>query len=212
MIHKHFVINLTIRPDRLQQFYSFLPENFGEVEVFKAVHGDSCRHPSWWNAGSGAWGCYRSHLQILERAMSEGYRSYMVLEDDAMFADNFMQKYDNFINDLPPDWDMFYLGGQLMHPEEHPPKKVTEHVYRPYNINRTHCFAVNRKGFTYLYDFLLRRFENRTWHIDHHLGRLHEQGEFNVYCPPEWLVGQAEGPSNINWQVLESRYFPHPIT
>jgi GR25 family glycosyltransferase involved in LPS biosynthesis len=214
MIQKQFVINLKIRPDRLAKFFSFLPENFGEVEVFSAVHGDSCRHPSWWNAGSGAWGCYRSHLQILERAMTEGYQNYMVLEDDSTFDPDFNEKYSKFLNDLPPDWDMFYLGGQLMHVEhDHAiPEKVTDNVFRPYNVNRTHCFAVNNKGYKYLYDFLLRRFENRTWHIDHHLGRLHEQKEFNVYCPPEWIVGQGESSSNIDGQVHEERFFPHPIT
>jgi GR25 family glycosyltransferase involved in LPS biosynthesis len=212
MIDKQFVINLKIRPDRLQSFFSFLPEKLGEVEVYPAVHGDSCRHPSWWNAGSGAWGCYRSHISLLEHCMSNDIQSYMVFEDDSVFTPGFDDKFKLFIDNLPPDWDMFYLGGSLLHTNDHPPAKVNEHVYIPYNVNRTHCFAVNKKGYNYLYEFLLRRFEDRTWHIDHHLGRLHEQKNFNVYCPATWLVGQGESSSNIDGKYHTERYFDDPIT
>ena len=212
MISKHYVINLEDRKDRLNTFYSFLPENFSAVETFKAVNGIKCRYPAWWNAGPGAWGCYRSHIQILENAMSSDLPSYMVFEDDCEFAEDFTDKYMEFLKHLPPDWDMFYLGGQLLEAESNPPKKINEWVYRPFNVNRTHCFAVSKKGYAYLYDFLLRRFEDRTWHIDHHLGSLHQQNNFNVYCPPKWLVAQSEGLSDICCSVQPQRYFPHPIT
>jgi len=215
MNNHSYVINLTHNTERLNTFLTFLPEKFrGDLTIFSAVYGDRCRHPAWWNAGSGAWGCYRSHVQILEQVMSANLPYYIVFEDDAVFDKNFNYKYDKFIDALPVDWDMFYLGGQLIHAEEeiNAPEYVNPEVYRPYNVNRTHCFAVNNKAFTYFYDFLLRRFEDRQWHIDHHLGRLHEQKNFNVYCPPEWIVGQGEGMSGIKGEHFPERYFPHPIT
>ena len=211
MISKVFVINLSIRRDRYDNLLTFFPENaLGSPIRWGAVHGDSCKPPPFWNAGNGAWGCYRSHLQILEYCMSEKIHSYMVLEDDAVFVNDFDQKYDAFLEELPTDWDMFYLGGQLMHAERFSPERVSANVYRPYNVNRTHCFAVHSRCYEYLYQFLLRRFEQRNWHIDHHLGRLHEQRECNIYCPGEWLVGQGSGSSNISGRVNEETYFPHP--
>lgn len=212
MVDELFVINLKIRTDRLKNFYLKIPHCLRGVRNIPAVHGDSCPHPSWWNAGSGAWGCYRSHISLLEYCMSNDVQSYMVFEDDSVFVPDFEEKYTTFINNIPPDWDMFYLGGSLLHTDNHPPTKINEHIYVPYNVNRTHCFAVNKKGYRYLYDFLLRRFEDRTWHIDHHLGRLHEQGNFNVYCPPTWLVGQGESSSNIDGQFHTERYFDDPVT
>jgi GR25 family glycosyltransferase involved in LPS biosynthesis len=133
----------------------------------------------------------------------------MVFEDDAVFVPDFERKYQAFLEELPCDWDMFYLGGQLLHTQHAYaiPEKVSEHVYRPYNVNRTHCFAVNSSGYKYLYDFLLRRFENNEWHIDHHLGRLHEQAVLNVYCSATWLVGQREGSSNIDGKTRETDVF-----
>lgn len=209
MIDDIFYINLSIRPDREKQFLSSFPEELGTPIRIEAVHGDSCPHPAWWGAGAGAWGCYRSHLNLLEYCMSKNLPSYMVFEDDATFVPNFMEKYQAFINDLPPDCDMFYLGGQLMHVPENTPVKINENVYRPFNVNRTHCFAVFNSGYKYLYDFLLRRFEAKDWHIDHHLGRAHEQAVLNVYCSSEWLVGQREGSSNISGTLREdSVFFP----
>ena len=212
MINHSFVINLEARKDRLESFLTFLPEKFRGVQVFKAVNGNKCRHPAWWGAGPGAWGCYKSHLSILEQAISSDLPSYMVFEDDCEFDPDFDKKYESFINSIPMDWDMFYLGGQLLDAEAFNPTMVNANVYRPYNVNRTHCFAVNAKAYDYLYDFLLRRFEDREWHIDHHLGSLHQQRNFNVYCPPEWIVGQSEGLSDICCEVLGTRYYPHPIT
>lgn len=212
MIEQTFIINLDIRPDRLKSIVLSLPESLKPYKVFSAVHGDSCPPPPWWHAGNGAWGCYRSHLQILEHCMTKSIHSYLVLEDDSVFVSDFDAKYEQFINKIPTDWDMFYLGGQLLHTEDHPPVMINEHVYKPFNVNRTHCFAVHSKAYVYLYQFLLRRFEQRNWHIDHHLGRLHEQEECNVYCPDEWLVGQGESSSNIDGRTHSTRFFPHPKT
>jgi hypothetical protein len=141
--------------------------------------------------------------------MSKGLPNYIVFEDDATFVPDFKQKYYDFLEELPQDWDMFYLGGQLMHVRNDYalPKKISENVYVPYNVNRTHCFAVNSSGYKYLYDFLLRRFEHKSWHIDHHLGRAHEQAVLNVYCSATWLVGQREGSSNISGEVRDSQVF-----
>lgn len=211
MIEDLFVINLSIRPDRYNTFISSLPENFkGKVTRWEAVHGDSCRNPSWWNAGAGAWGCYRSHIALLEYCMSKKIPNYMVFEDDSVFIENFESKYQAFLEELPWNWDMFYLGGQLIHADSYPPEVISEKVVRPYNVNRTHCFAVNYTGYAYLYEFLTRRFEDPKWHIDHHLGRLHEQRMLNVYCPNEWLVGQGASSSNISGNVNDLTFYPNP--
>ena len=134
----------------------------------------------------------------------------MVFEDDAVFVEDFDSKYRAFIDELPWNWDMIYLGGQLIHADSHSPEVISKKVLRPYNVNRTHCFAVNYTGYAYLYEFLIRRFEDPKWHIDHHLGRLHEQRMLNVYCPNEWLVGQGASSSNISGNVNDLTFYPNP--
>lgn len=207
-----FVINLDVRRDRLQQFYDRLPNNFpwGKPERWQAIHGDSVKHPDWWTAGNGAWGCYKSHLNILEYCLNNRIDSYTVFEDDAFFRDDFNSSMLTFYEHLP-EWEMAYLGGQLLHVESCPPEEVNPFVYIPYNVNRTHAFMVNtRHGMEVLYKFLNATPFETHYHIDHHLGLLHERKKLKLFCPHKWLVGQCESTSNISGKLSGSTFFDDP--
>jgi len=134
-------------------------------------------------------------------------KSYLVLEDDAVFRDDFDLMLNAFMTALPSDWEQAYLGGQLIHEHQHPPKRINSEVLMPYNVNRTHAFAVHERGYEKLYDHLFALPFAHGEHIDHHLGRLHESGSFGVYVPNKWLVGQASGSSNISGQVRNTADF-----
>ena len=209
-LEKSFVINLVFKTDRLEKFQSSIPKCLRPVDVWRAIHGDTVQHPDWWTAGRGAWGCYRSHMQILEMCYNEGVESYLVFEDDAVFHENFADLFPQFVANLPDDWEMVYLGGQLLHEIAHPPKRVNDHWYVPYNVNRTHAFAVHKRGYEKLYRHLAATpFVNHE-HIDHHLGRLHESGTLKIYCPAKWLVGQDAGQSNISGNINGISFWVDP--
>ena len=163
------------RDDRLRQWLGQLPRPwpFPEPERFPAIDGRRLATPPQWRAGNGAWGCFRSHLLILEKCLLEGIDSYVVFEDDAGFADDFPARLRRFVGELPDDWGMVYLGGQHLYAGKHPPQKITDHVYRPYNVNRTHAFMVRgRPAMKTLYRHLNWNEWQTKHHIDHHLGRL----------------------------------------
>ena len=213
LVEKSFVINLKIRPDRLESFMESYPENqhIPQPDVWDAIHGDTCVAPDNWNAGNGAWGCYKTHVNILEHCMNNGIGSYVVFEDDAVFPDNFCSQLDKFSNSLPEDWDQIYLGGQLIHEGSHPPIKVNDEVYRPFNVNRTHCFGVSRKGMLPIYRHISNLPFHAHEHIDHHLGRLHETYNINVYAPSRWMVGQGGSSSNVSGKTDPIRFFDDAV-
>lgn len=204
-----YVMSLSIRSDRLQSVLNTLPRSICDVKIWPAVHGDSTGHPSFWTSGAGAWGCYRTHVNILEDAMQRQCNSYLVLEDDAFFAEDFDQILHQFMKSLPDDWDQIYLGGQLLHEIENPPVRVNENVYMPHNVNRTHAFGVHRRGFAKIYDHLFDLPFVPGEHIDHHLGRLHEAKRFKVYVPRKWIVGQNAGSSNVSGKTRHDPDFWH---
>lgn len=210
MFEKTFVINLPLKRERLALFMNSVPQCLGAVTVWNAVHGDIVQHPAWWTAGKGAWGCYRSHLGILEHCYNTGVESYVVFEDDAIFRPEFDTSLGVFKECLPEDWEQVYLGGQLLDESNHPPKRVNEGCYIPYNVNRTHGFAVHRRGYEKLYRHLHTTPFNSGHHIDHHLGRLHESGGLRVYVPSKWLVGQDGGPSSISDNVNAANFWVDP--
>ena len=210
MFDKVFVISLDFRTDRLTSFLNQAKVFFPNIEVFQAIHGDTCQPPDIWCAGAGAWGCMRSHHAILEQCLNTGVSSYLVFEDDAKFAPDFAKNLEVFVNAVPEDWQQVYLGGQLVHERTHPPIKISEQIYRPYNVNRTHCFGVSRTGMLPIYQHISNLPYHDTEHIDHHLGRWHENPENRVYCPPKWLVGQMGCSSNISGKVEPTTFFQNP--
>lgn len=214
LTERAFVISLKIRPDRLGEFMerakaAWTPD-LPELELWPAVHGDTCLPPDVWQSGNGAWGCLRSHQGILEYCLNNNIGSYIVFEDDAHFAPFFGEQLKPTWDALPDDWQQFYLGGQLQHEHSHPPVQVNPHIYRPFNVNRTHCFAVSRDGMLPMYRWICNLPYHGDEHIDHHLGRLHETGSFATYCPGQWLVGQGGAASNISGKHMDVEFFTNP--
>lgn len=204
------VVNLARRPDRWEAFQKRIAESdwpFVTPERFDAVDGQLVPFPKWWTAGKGAWGVYRSFTRIIEVCLNEQVPSVLILEDDAVPCANFRAKVQAYLDAIPADWQQVYLGGQHLDLQNHPPKKVNDLVFVPWNVNRLHAWGVNTAGMKTIYRHILRTDWTKEHHIDHHMGRLHMTGKFPVYTPSEWLIGQSEGQSNICGKDLERRFW-----
>lgn len=207
VFEKVYLINLSRRKDRLDGFFSRLPEDwpFRMPVRYEAVDGGITPPPRWWRGVVGSWGCYRTHLRIIEECLNENIESVLILEDDAVCIDGFTNKVTEFWNHLPDDWNFVYLGGQHLEEKRRLPRKLNDWVYIPYNVNRTHCYGIRgRKTFEAIYRHL---YDYTSWnvphHIDHYLGVLHKETVNGLYVPREWLVEQDAGSSDICISVNE---------
>ena len=206
---KVYCVNLNRRNDRWKRFKKNLPADwpFAPVERIAAIDGKLVKPPEWWKQGGGAWGCYRSHLRLIEQALNTGVESILLLEDDALFPEDFTQRVTEFLQHVPEDWGMIYLGGQHLFVNSHAPNRINDWVYQPYNVNRTHAFALRGETMLKVYRHLCTNDWHNKNHIDHHLGRLHQRREDPIYCPKEWLIGQAAGRSNISGKSPDDRFW-----
>ena len=192
-------INLDRRPDRWTRFIeqpAVADWPFAPIERFTAIDGQRVPPPAWWKAGPGAWGIHQSHVEILARALQDGVKSLLILEDDAAFAQPFTERVESFLAKVPDDWDALLLGGQHIKPAQ----PVREGVDRVVNGNRTHAHALRGAFIKEVYQHLCNYPEHAQapgMHVDHRLGLLHESGRYHVYAPDPWLVGQADGFSDI---------------
>ena len=50
-------------------------------------------------------GCLESHLNVIQKAIEQGHKSVLILEDDVKFIRPLSQ-----LHTPPEDWDMLYLG------------------------------------------------------------------------------------------------------
>jgi hypothetical protein len=207
------VINLPRRQERLEAFFQKIPPGwpFRYPARYTAIDGGLATPPDWWNGGNGAWGCYKAHLRILEDCLSHEIRSVLIMEDDAVCVEGFADKIQAFWKHLPDDWEMVYLGGQHIQENKGLPRKVNDWVYKPFNINRCHCYGLRgrrmiERAYKHLHNFSDWKVSH---HVDHYLGELHKRMEKGLYVPKEWLVAQSEGKSDICGKDLDRRLFPN---
>jgi glycosyltransferase involved in cell wall biosynthesis/GR25 family glycosyltransferase involved in LPS biosynthesis len=77
----------------------------------------------------GAWGYMKSYIGILEKALHEGYRSVLVLDDDALFHRDFKSLFAKAVRELPDDWKIFQLGALQYDWGDDWITKHSEHLY-----------------------------------------------------------------------------------
>lgn len=101
--HKVVVINLDRRADRMERLGAQLDELGIKYERFSAIDSKELGI-SPIKAGT------MSHQKLL----SENYeKRVLVLEDDALFCEDFNEKFTEYMEHLPADSDIFYLGALL---------------------------------------------------------------------------------------------------
>ncbi len=216
------------RREMLERHLEEIRWPFARPEYFNAVLGNAVGFPWWWKLGGGPWGCFRSHLAIIEKSLSAGDWPILILEDDVIFRDDFSARAKDYLENLPDDWGMAYFGGQHLKQHQKKPLRVNEFVYTPFNVNRTHAYALHGREFMQrVYRWLLEvpahnqqelsRYPTR-WrmfdqsnegghHIDHRYGAMIENDSTGIYTPHTWLAGQREGKSDVCGKEVEERWW-----
>jgi Glycosyltransferase family 25 (LPS biosynthesis protein) len=203
-----WVINLKRRPDRIARFWAGITEcdwPFRRPKVFNAIEGDKVGVPRFWQTGGGSYGCLRSHLLLLERALQDDIESILILEDDAIFSEKFSEKALDFLSKVPNDWQCLMFGGQHMNSKPFPVAKGVVRAGAGGGIQRTHCYAL--RGYEIMQALYL------TWadaavHCDWVMGPC--TARFNTYAPDPFLVGQSEGDSDISGARNPPKFWRSP--
>ena len=154
---KVVVINLDRRTDRMEKLVPQLERLGIEYERHSAVDGNELGiNPIF--AGT------MSHVQVLKKYQD---KKILVLEDDAQFIDDFNEKFEEVMQTLPNNWDIFYLGallpkdtGKVTPVNQHWTRQVMTTGSQAYCINpaRTRHFTDNLDGYEWYIDIGLRVF------------------------------------------------------
>jgi GR25 family glycosyltransferase involved in LPS biosynthesis len=125
-----YCINLPERTDRWENVQKEFPK-LGTVTVnkFNAV-----------KRTIGHEGCTASHLELLK--LLSGIKRFTIFEDDLLISDDAITILNEVEKQLPEDWDMLYLGANLMKPVE----RFSENLYRIKGAFTTHAMVFNNSS------------------------------------------------------------------
>ena len=106
-------------------------------------------------------GLIYTHKLILIDAISKGYNSILILEDDILLVDNFNEMFDKSIKELPGDWEFFYLGGQY---DWGKPIPYTQNISLSYKTLGGHAIGMKHTVFEEMLDGLSLRQPNDAFY------------------------------------------------
>lgn len=153
-----YCINLKRRIDRWEECKEEFFKHGLDVEQFEAVDGQLFDWREYFTVfpfGKGhdldagkismnIAGLVKTHQWILQDAISKGYDSILILEDDVTFDDMLNYKFSLLIKELPEDWDLLYLGTQNFTAM---PIKLSSRLGKPNESLGLHAIGVNSTAF-----------------------------------------------------------------
>jgi len=127
MIDRIYCINLDTRKDRWENLMKSEPYLESMVERIPGVNGKTLqmnqfiydlflRNEFKWKKS--VIGCNLSHMNAWSKVASGEDECVLILEDDVRFEKDWLDRWDQYADHIPPDADVLYLGGVL------PPNKA----------------------------------------------------------------------------------------
>jgi GR25 family glycosyltransferase involved in LPS biosynthesis len=151
-------------------------------------------------------GCSLSFYRIIENSYNNNCESVLILEDDFYFINSLektLELLENSIKDLPEEWDIFYLGANVMYDfSNNPMSSFKKYLFKLNSAYCTHSISFSKKGMA----SIMERFPNEIIFIDEMIKKYQVIDVFlskdfclNNFCfiPNEMLCLQSPSFSSI---------------
>lgn len=155
-------------------------------------------------------GCSISHYELIEKYNGEGILG--ILEDDAVFCDDFNERMAYIKNEFTYDWDIFFLSAyfhkvpywypQSSHGDYSPTD--TKHIHRVYASFTTHSYLINPKSKEKILR-LMRQELGKAYAIDHLYILIEPM--LNCYSFVPGMTIQLDNLSDISGSQTQSAFF-----
>jgi len=209
-----YCINLDKRSDRwlrcLQQFerYDFTAKRFSGVEYKnKNLNKIIC----------GRIGCWLSFYGVLVESYLKNHKSVLILEDDFKIIDppnQFNEKIKNCYDELPENWDLFYLSAYYVKGYDFEPvEKFSNNLIKAKTAFCCHCIAISEKGIKNLLALmpeisceknaidLIKEYDGLDWFLVREAQQI-----LNCYGAKRLLISQYPSFSDIENTHVDGSY------
>ena len=172
-------MNLDRRPDRWEAVTKEFDRVGLEVERFRACVNEENRF----------LGYNETYHGILSKYQKGG--TVLVLEDDVMFKS--LAHMPRALNELPPDWDVLYLGANLNGTVQMHYSSALRYIR---NSLMSHAIAYSEK----MVDYIVDNFDPGSFPIYDEWMRINIQDKFKCFVVAPMVAWQRPGYSDL-WQT-----------
>lgn len=121
-----YVINMKFRSDKRKRMTDelnkhglkaeFIDAIVGyNIDINKMINNDLINNKIHRELRRGEIGCYLSHIKTWETFMKSDNKYALILEDDAVFMDNFKEKFKELLVEIDFPFDVIYLNDNCEH-------------------------------------------------------------------------------------------------
>ena len=182
------VLNAKI-PEVLDKFYLDNPD-------FKLVN---------WQAKKGEVGCFGSHYLAWKYLVESDLDYLTIFEDDIILHDNFLEIYNQSLNNLPRNWDVFSIfidANQLDRFDRS--HEINYYIAKGYQDWSTLGYVVSKAGAQKMLDFVKNNGISQP--VDWFIFRNGREGAFNVYTLPRHIKCPMQIDHRHSSQVQGEEY------
>jgi GR25 family glycosyltransferase involved in LPS biosynthesis len=109
------------------------------------VNGNLLTNPT--KLKNGMFGLIKTYLNIYEEWSKKYAENILLIEDDSLFVDNFNEKIEDYVNNVPSDWDILYFGANHNYHIGKKTIKINEKCIKLNNSYSAHCVLLKKKVF-----------------------------------------------------------------
>ena len=210
-IDKIIIINLDKDVERMSNCINQLKKyNITNYERYSAIYGSKLSKDEinsfTTNIGKliasySIIGCGISHINIWKKIVKNGIKKTLILEDDFILKDDFLNKFNTVINKSPNIYDIIFLTANITHNNNIKLYDIDENYYKQLIISQTLGYVITLEGA----QKLLKYINKVSHHIDAEICiQSLIRNDLNIISLKEPLLYQSY---NISYNKND-RHFP----
>jgi len=139
------------------------------------------------------------HHYAFEDTVMNNYDNVVVFEDDIILCDGFNQKLEKYLNQLPDDYDILWIGTCCnLHVPQYNPQL---HVYPTQHGSRcTHAYVISNKGCKKLLEHFPTIYQPIDWYFNSSVKLLNLK---NFWAEPALSTQELSFSSAINCGTVD---------
>lgn len=178
-VDKIYICHCSSLKERKQKLIEHLSENnilnYDWIEFFDVENWDidelKKKYPNIFNTNSKGEFLKKSvislalkHIWIIEDIYKNNYSNCLILEDDVLLEENFTNRFNQYMSQLPNDWDLCWVGSCC---GLHAQQIENLFVYKSNFSRCTHAYCISQNGVLKIKDKLNDVNDAIDWYFNH---------------------------------------------